>query len=218
MFDNFGLIPTPLPDHPTKGSKHFFGSPENQTAIREAHDCAVICLVRNPLDWIMSFWKTPHFQTPDRTKDLFTFLSSEFYSIHPGWNQEIMEDRNIWTGERYRDLFEMRSIKSRFLRLTVPLLTPRSIFVRYEDLKRDPVVLLKHLAYFGLRPLAPNFKIDRRRVLHEIAPDQFQFSDKPLVENYPVPEEVKELIEARLDFDTEALIGYPKEEILSRCA
>ena len=67
------------------------------------------------------------------------FLNKEFYSIYddindPRYNTEIMEDRHIYTGERYKNVFELRHIKHKYLLEDLPNKVKNYIFIKYEDL------------------------------------------------------------------------------------
>ena len=66
------------------------------------------------------------------------FLNKEIYSIHydindPRYNTEIMEDRHIYTGERYKNVFELRHIKHKYLLEDLPNKVKNYIFIKYED-------------------------------------------------------------------------------------
>ena len=48
-----------------------------------------------------------------------------------------MEDRNIYTGLRYKNIFELRHTKNKFLIEDMPKKVKNYIFIRYEDLLND---------------------------------------------------------------------------------
>ena len=123
IFDNFELWYTNLPEGSSAGWKHFFGSAVNCEEIKKAKDwCLVLCIVRNPIDYLMSFWENPHHQILKRRKSIEAFLMDEFYSINE--KGEIMEDRNINDPtKRYKDIFEMRATKLRWMYCVLPTLT-----------------------------------------------------------------------------------------------
>ena len=140
-----------------KGEKHFFGNkefrnlvdiPDEKLSQREKelkvfdktnHDeLIVFAIVRDPVEWIDSFFKRPHHVPPSNRKNIEQFVSTEFYSIYeegPYKNQEIMEDRHLTTKERYRDIFELRKWKCKYMLEELPKQYKHYYFVRYEDLR-----------------------------------------------------------------------------------
>lgn len=50
---------------------------------------------------------------------------------------ERMEDRNIYTGERYKNIFELRHTKLKWMLEDLPNKVDNCIFIRYEDLIND---------------------------------------------------------------------------------
>lgn len=102
------------------GWKHFFGFSDYQNS----DNVLFIGTHRNLLDWLNSFY-IEHYHLPDHLRydkgcNPSDFLEKEFYSYYddnnsPKYGLEIMEDRNIYTKERYKNILEMRSIKLKFL-------------------------------------------------------------------------------------------------------
>ena len=52
-------------------------------------------------------------------------------------SKEIMEDRNIYTGERYKNIFELRHTKIKWMLEDLPNKVKNCICIRYEDLIND---------------------------------------------------------------------------------
>ena len=78
------------------------------------------------------------FKNISEDEKLNIFLNEEFYSIDEiNNNNEIMTDRNIYTGERYINIFEMRHTKNKFLIEDMPNKVKNYILIRYEDLIND---------------------------------------------------------------------------------
>lgn len=109
--------------------------------LQESNDTLFICIVRNPVNWIESFYRNP-WHVPRKIKnDTSSFLNNEFYSIHkkpffdtPNHGPEIMEDRHICTKNRYKNIFELRYTKINFMLEDLPKKVKNYIFIRYEDL------------------------------------------------------------------------------------
>ena len=122
------------------GWKHFFGFQDN--SLKNSDDTLFICIVRNLPDWINSFYRTPH-HVPKykirlcKEKRLDEFLNKEFYSVFDEDQTERMEDRNIYTGERYKNIFELRHTKLKWMLEDLPNKVDNCIFIRHEDLIND---------------------------------------------------------------------------------
>lgn len=112
-------------------SKHFFGF--NDYA--NSDDILFIGIVRDPHTWINSLYREKHHLQPELRKDVTSYLNKEFWSIH--MKKEIMNDRNIYTGQRYKNIFEMRKTKLKFLIEDVPKKVKNYVLIRYEDLISD---------------------------------------------------------------------------------
>ena len=80
-----------------------------------------------------------------KKEQLDEFLNKEMYSIYDGkknknksyYLNEIKEDRNIYTGERYKNIFELRHTKIKWIIEELPKKVKNYIFIRYEDLIND---------------------------------------------------------------------------------
>ena len=64
------------------------------------------------------------------------FLNKEYMSLHNP-NNENMHSRNIYTGERYKNIFELRHTKIKWMLEDLPNKVRNYIFIRYEDLLND---------------------------------------------------------------------------------
>ena len=111
------------------GWKHFFGFND----LSNTDDVLFIGIVRNLCDWVNSLYREKHHLKPEITKDTNSFLNNTFYSFHDN-NTEIMEDRNIETNERYKNIFELRHIKNKFLIETMPKLVKNYLLITYDEL------------------------------------------------------------------------------------
>jgi len=112
--------------------KHFFGFYDFQNNTEE-DETLFIGIIREPVSWIDSFYNKPHHIPQCNKKSIHTFIFNEFYSIDG--NNEIMEDRNIETKEKYKNIFEMRKIKNNYLIHTMKNKVKNYILIRYEDLR-----------------------------------------------------------------------------------
>ena len=125
------------------GWKHFFGFQDDK--LKNSDNTLFICIVRNLPDWINSFYREKH-HLPLRYKNNMSeeekideFLNKEFWSFHDNKNnrdtsKELMEDRNIYTGERYKNIFELRHTKIKWMLEDLQIKIKNCIFIKYEDL------------------------------------------------------------------------------------
>ena len=125
-------------DISTGGSKHFFGF---NNFVNTDH-VLFLCIVRNPVDWLNSIFKNPYHVPGEISSTLPMFLNKEWYSIYdkpeqPLNGNEIIQDRNIYTGNRYKNIFELRHIKHKYLIEDLPKKVKNYILIRHEDLLND---------------------------------------------------------------------------------
>ena len=199
------------------GFKHWFGYNGHEKIIFDNRDLIYFGIVRNPLDYLMSFYKKKHNQPKERTCDIETFLLSEFYSVNLNknsidYNEEISEggvlvDRKH-DGSRYKNIFEMRSEKCRFLLEKMPDLVSKYILIRYEDLKQEPERILNIiLDSFKLSRKSKSFYVEKKYVFYK-EKGVVNLSDNPCMENYKVDNRIKEIIIENLDKEVEQKMGY----------
>lgn len=120
------------------GWKHFFGFHD----LSNSDDVLFIGIVRNLEDWINSMYREQH-HFPDELKNIDSFLNKPFYSINDG--KEIMNDRHIETKERYKNIFELRHVKNKFLIETMPTLVKNYYLITHDDLLTNFHSIMNHL-------------------------------------------------------------------------
>lgn len=117
--------------HEHQVNKHFFGHKE----LPKEDNILFIGIVRHPYTWINSIYKYPYHIDKTLRYNKKLFINSEIWSKEE--NSEIMQDRNIFTKERYKNIFELRKVKLEFLYDKMPLLAKNYILIKYEDLRDD---------------------------------------------------------------------------------
>ena len=133
------------------GSKHFFGF----NNLNNTDDTLFICIVRDIHDWMNSFYKKK-WHLPKKLKNINNFLNSPFYSINDNNSgkkdfTEIMEDRNIYTKKRYKNIFQLRHIKNKYLFEDLPHKVTNYILIKYEDLINNFEETMNKLKEKGLK-------------------------------------------------------------------
>lgn len=127
------------------GWKHFFGFQDEK--LLNSDDILFICIVRNLPDWINSLYREKHHlqlkykNFLNEKEKINEFLNLEFFSVQDSdndeknWSKEIMEDRNIYTGKRYKNIFELRRTKIKWMLEDLPKKVKNYIFITHEQLK-----------------------------------------------------------------------------------
>lgn len=128
--------------------KHFFGFHN----LEDANDTLFICIARDLYSWLNSFYRLPHHWSHNHevlNDRIDLFLNKEFYSINEN-GEEIMTDRHIYTKERYKNVFELRHTKLKYLLEDLPNKVENYIFIKYEDLIDDFENTMEKISKKGL--------------------------------------------------------------------
>ena len=128
------------------GWKHFFGFND----LTNTDDVLFIGIVRNLTDWINSLYRERHHLPSELTQNVDTFLNNTFYSVHDN-QEESMVDRNMETNERYKNIFELRRVKNKFLIKKMPHLVKNYTLITHDDLTVNFVHVMKKLKDSGLK-------------------------------------------------------------------
>ena len=111
------------------GWKHFFGFND----LSDSDDILFIGIIRNLNDWINSLYREKYHLPSELIENEDAFLNNQFYSIYKN-GEEIIVDRNIETNERYKNVFELRHIKNKFLIETMPTLVKNYCLITHDEL------------------------------------------------------------------------------------
>jgi hypothetical protein len=126
-----------------------------------------------------------------------TALNDEFYSIDDNnpeqidFNKEIMEDRNIYTGYRYKNIFELRHYKLKYLIDDLPRKVKNYVFIKYEDLVDNFENTLNKIKNAGLNvksdinfPLNTIFYKNNKNIIYN-KDNKINYIDKELIMENP---------------------------------
>lgn len=112
-----------------------------------SHDCfpfvddlLVLVVVRNPVDWLGSFFRTPHHLDPEMITTFADFLTQPVKTwemVEDRVDEQIGEDRNPNTLRPFRDVFELRARKLQYLLDELSLKVSHYYLVSYEDFKAN---------------------------------------------------------------------------------
>lgn len=125
------------------GWKHFFGFQDK--SLKNSDDTLFICIVRNPVDWVNSLYRKPHHLCDENCRSIENFLTKRIISYkfnsktfqktnNDNQGKEILEDRNIYTKNRYQNIFELRHTKLQWMIEDLPKKVKNYIFIKHEDL------------------------------------------------------------------------------------
>lgn len=131
--------------------KHFFGFND----LSNSDDFLFIGIIRNLTDWINSLYRGRHHLPYDLTENIDAFLNNTFYSVQFNNDknnfEEMMHDRNLETNERYKNIFELRYIKNKYLIETMPKLVKNYVLIIYDDLCDNFIESMNKLKDCGLK-------------------------------------------------------------------
>jgi hypothetical protein len=127
------------------GWKHFFGFSD----LSETDDVLFIGIVRNITDWVNSLYRDRYHLPNELVATIPNFLNNSFYSIYDD-KTENMHDRNIETNNRYKNIFELRHVKNKFLVDTMPTLVKNYLLITYDDLVSNFVEVMNKIKNSGL--------------------------------------------------------------------
>jgi hypothetical protein len=206
-----------------KGEKHFFGntqyykdvisaasSPNELT--RHERECIELynnrpenvlafAIVRDPIEWINSFYKIKHHVPKSNREPIERFISCEFYSIYDECDKEYMGDRNWKTKERYRNIFELRKLKCQYMLEELPKKYIHYYFLRYEDLltNYETVIDQIHRAFNLTRKTESYIPIVRYKGTYNVA-----YAKQPVILNDKIIKNIWE----NVDSEQESAMGY----------
>jgi hypothetical protein len=141
------------------GWKHFFGFHDEQ--LKHSDDVLFICIIRDITDWMNSFFREKHHlplkykSELNQQQKIHAFLNEEFFSFDDNnrnrdVSKELMHDRNIYTGKRYKNIFELRHTKIKWMVEDLPKKVKNYIFIKYEDLTTNFDQILHSIKDKGL--------------------------------------------------------------------
>lgn len=197
------------------GSKHFFCFNE----YTYTQDTLFIGIIRNPIYWLNSFEKELY-HVPEKNKILKKFLFDEFYSVLDNFEKDNIHEKNILmniknnvyevnkkdlnyeTGNKYKNIFELRKLKNNYLINIMPNKVTNYILINYEDFLYNFDKTLEMISNkFCLTPTKTPFTNVKRYKKS----DTYQFVAQRQITF--IPNVVKEIWN-NLDIEQENSLGY----------
>lgn len=146
------------------GWKHFFGFADYS---KNSESTLFIGIIRDPYEWINSFYRTPWHVPKHILTNKHTFLTSRFWSSRKETtstpeSDEIMYDRHLTLGRRYMNVIECRSAKLNFLVNDMPTHVDNYILIKYEDLISKYVETLTNIKNQFNLPIRNTYRFPAR--------------------------------------------------------
>jgi hypothetical protein len=157
--------------HKKYGHKHFLHSID----FTNSDDTLFICIIRHPIKWMNSLYRTPHHLPQEMCMTPETFTNHEVTAwtynplrmvVHCRRNQapELKDERNPFTGEIYKNIYEMRHVKNKWMIEELPKLVKNHILIRYEDLVNDFQETMQKIKEKGLKQKDVTHEIEDMKV------------------------------------------------------
>lgn len=184
------------------GFKHFFGWTKPEVITYRGKHTLFICIVRSPYEWLLSMKLHPHHVPSQNQRSLQNLFFNEWFSVQQS-GDEIKEDRNFTTDRKnpikYKNIFEMRATKYRYLLYTMPIIAQNFVLLSYDSFLVNRDNYLNIIGNrFSLKPVnrfIPSIKIKAPKV---------------------ITQEHRELIDPNLDWSLEQSLGFFQNELLNR--
>jgi hypothetical protein len=181
--------------------------------------CFFVGVTRHALDWLRSFYRTPHQVGPwIETANFGAFLRHEWSCVATGRvlgrpnrvlgltrDAEMIGERHPVTGARIDNVVQMRNLKLQSL-LKLQNLSPNIAFLRYEDARDAPEDMLHMLAQRMGLPTPNSIK----EIAHDVSRKTERETGAPRVLT-PLPEFTQQdlyFVAGQLDLAQEAVFGY----------
>ena len=189
-----------------KGTKHFFGHSDVADFPLETKDHTIyFCMVRHPIEWVDSLFKRLHHIPPENKVSADAFVKNEWYSIYEEGEkkgQEILEDRDMVTQNRYANILEMRKGKLNFfLQMQTQQKCKYFYLINYEDLRNNYATILNDIA--------ARFHLERKYETWIPVP-KYKGTFNALYEKKPIllSAEIQQYIKDHIDIEQERRFGY----------
>ncbi len=206
------------------GHKHFlwwYGVPTDHQKLKDlkyplnavdyagSQDCLFIVMVRDPYDWLRSFYLKPwHVHDSLLTGSFSYFISTEWkvnkVYYNEGFYSEI-DNYNPWTGRPFTNVLELRRYKI-YNYLKLGTFVDNYVLARYEDVRDDPKGFVHFIAEFCHLKKQSEF----------VPVDGYKGGNKPYVRKqyFRFEEQDLEFINSQIDWAIEELVGYRPNKII----
>lgn len=174
----------------------------------DAQDCLFVIVIREPYDWLRSFYLVPWCAHRSITrKGFFHFISSEWrvtdnYPQPEDGQYNEIDNYNPWTGKPFTNVLELRKYKI-INYLSLSKIVDNYLVVRYEEVRDNPKGFINFVAGF----------YNLTKVKEFIPIDTEKGSDLPYIRKkyFPITQTELDFINAQIDWKTERLMGFSRK-------
>jgi hypothetical protein len=171
---------------------------------QNSENCLFILIVRNPYDWVRSWYLAKHHMYPEQIKSFSCFYKAPYkFKPNAGDNVHLkyLEEYHPELGRGFNNIFELRKHKHlNYLKLFD--IVSNMIVINYEYVYQDPEGFLNFIA--------ENYAVSKKQVFQPVKLYKGSgniFKEKKYFEiNRLFLNQINELI----DWDIENLLGYKK--------
>jgi len=196
ILENFDINNLNRPDN----FRHFFGHENDTYNEDEIESTLFICVVRDSIEWIDSFFKKLYYIPLNNRRNIKDFMNNEWYSIYENKLEEIMEDRNMITKERYKNIFDLRKNKNDYF-LNLNNKYKNVLILKYEDLRDDYENTLNMIKNkYNLKQK----NIEYLKIIKYKGIYNSLYFRKPIL----ISDKIKEFIKHNVDIEQENKLGY----------
>jgi hypothetical protein len=208
------------------GHKHFlwwFGTPidyqklqklkytQNAVDMSGSQDCLFVVVIRDPYDWLRSFYLATWFVHEDLLgRGISHFLKTEWklsdvyhrYLPNQGQYGEI-DNCNPWTGKPFANVIQMREYKIKNY-LILGKLVDNYLFIKYEDVSDNPEEFINFVStYFNL------VKKNEFSLINTHKGSHIPYVKKQYI---PFAQNDLQFINSEIDWKMENSVGYFKKD------
>ncbi|WP_420421364.1 hypothetical protein [Simkania sp.] len=142
------------------GHKHFlwwFDSPYDKEklsrvgynskhiTLKDSGDCLFVFVIRNPYDWLRSFYQSPHHVHGDLLEQGFVHFINHLWKSQDIFRYQLLEDLNPFTNLPFKNILDLRNFKNRNY-LKLGKLVKNFTVVRYETVAENPQKFIENVA------------------------------------------------------------------------
>jgi hypothetical protein len=111
---------------------------------KDSDSCLFIVIVRDPYDWLRSFYQNPYHVASSLTQSFTTFIHLQWLCSDQNYPVCFNDNYNPWMNRPFKNVLELRKYK--YLNyLNVRKFVKNYLCVRYEDVRDDQIGFLEFL-------------------------------------------------------------------------
>lgn len=168
------------------GWKHEFGK---HVDFSNSDKTLFLCIYRNPIDWINSLYRSKY-HVPPELYELKDFMTKPMKMMKgKDKKEEIPNTRNIYTGNVYKNIFELRTVKLNYLLSDMPKNVKHVEVLSYEDFCSNYDEIMKHLREkYNLKPKTTSFPERVEKIYRggSVVKGNLEY-EKPISESFVYP-------------------------------